>query len=162
MSKKTGAAGSAKAGLNGFDRFCVVFLVIAVIGAAGYAALQNADVKKVMVTYTVELSGVDQDLYDLIVVGEELKDNLRTLYLGKIIDKSKTPASVVYWNKEAKQFFETENANKDTVLVTIEAEGQEDDISVSIGEILIKVGRQLYLKGKGYTSAGYIVEMKTE
>ena len=46
------------------------------------------------------------------------------------------------------------------MLLTIEANANITDKDISIGDYIIKVGEQAFIKGKGYAGIGYVVSIE--
>ena len=106
----------------------------------------------------------------------EVKDEFEML-LEESFAKSNTVADIVEGTVIKKEILPSERYDADLlkgeyvktelpedeyvdILLTIEASANITEQNISIGDYIIKVGEQAFVKGKGYASIGYVVSIE--
>lgn len=148
--------------LNFFDVIIIVIGLIAVLVIFGiYMTKSNKVVdKSVKMTYTLELVDCPLGFYDLIEVGDNIKDSVKKFNMGKIINKEKTANTKVISDLKNSQMVESETPDKERVVLTVEANVTDNGVDLLVdNQYDIRVGKDIYVKGPCYGGVGYILSI---
>ena len=159
-AKKTGK-------LFGVINLIDLLFVLAIIAAAAFAVIYftTGGFKRgepVIVYYTVEFAGETKGLHNSITVGENVKDSVKTYYLGVVDSVEVIESRQYYLSKERREFIPYILPDQEVILLTIKADGLETESTIYAGEIDVRIGKELNVEGKGYAFGGYIIDVRTE
>ncbi len=150
-----------------FGRVNVIDIaIILIIITVGFVAAKfifpdaNKEVVTRKIEYDVELLHNTRELAEMIKIGDEIRDSVKGEYLGKIIKTEIRPTTMITANTDEGRFIKAELPNLYDVIITLEASGKETENSIIAEGQEIKVGKRMYVKGKGYAGAGYILGIK--
>jgi hypothetical protein len=141
-------------------------IIVVVIAAAAVVALKFMPSKmtggeKSTAVFTVMLTGKDENFASAIHIGDVVSISNKEKDTGVVTAvEAKVAESLEYNSNEGKYAIQTIESKRD-VYVTIEADSTEDEKLIEIGTTPIKVGLAIPVRGKGYASTGYIVEVDT-
>lgn len=162
MSKKK----EKKIKFNSIDALVVVVLIVAVLIGVKILNMKPIiqDTEKRVVTAVVEIKEAEKALIDKIQVGDKIFLTVDNVDQATVVAKAEAiPNEVVGLDQESNTYKYTSSPNsKHATLVTIEADVKEDDANIYVGGTSLKVGKPVYIKGKGYSSKGYVVELETK
>ena len=145
---------------NIFD--IVVVIVVAVIAIAGYKYLHREKIAETKtIRYTFEMIDNYEGFSDLIHVGDDITDNVKNYYMGKVVDVKSEPYTKLVNDIETGTVKEAVVPNRERDLVTVEANVTESasDLKVN-GYYTVKVGLEVAVKGNGYAGRGYILNIE--
>lgn len=152
--------------LNALDWVIISLVILLVSGGIyyfGYVRSVSGDA--VEISFTVEFRGVVtgglESFIDLPQVGDEIFDSVKGYYLGVITGLRNEPTTAFTWNQLEERFEEPEYPDEYNMYVTITVDGIENDAVITTGEVDLRVGKEMYIKGKGYASPGYITAIST-
>lgn len=146
--------------INIFD--IVVVIVVAVIAVAGYKYLHREKIAETKtIRYTFEMVDNYEGFSDLIHVGDDITDNVKNYYMGKVVDVKSEPYTRLINDVETGTVKEAVVPNRERELVTVEANVTESasDLKVN-GYYTVKVGLEVAVKGNGYAGRGYILDIE--
>lgn len=146
--------------INIFD--IVVVIVVAVIAIAGYKYLHREKIAETKtIRYTFEMVDNYEGFSDLIHVGDDITDNVKNYYMGKVVDVKSEPYTKLVNDIEMGTVKEAVVPNRERDLVTVEANVTESasDLKVN-GYYTVKVGLEVAVKGNGYAGRGYILNIE--
>ena len=146
--------------INIFD--IVVVIVVAVIAIAGYKYLHREKIAETKtIRYTFEMVDNYEGFSDLIHVGDDITDNVKNYYMGKVVDVKSEPYTKLVNDIETGTGKEAVVPNRERDLVTVEANVTESasDLKVN-GYYTVKVGLEVAVKGNGYAGRGYILNIE--
>lgn len=143
----------------------LIICVIIAVGLVVYnkvfnkqAIMDNKEYKTM--TYEVEIQNVAIEMTnDVVKLDDKLYDSRNGDYLGVLKQFHFGPKKVIIANKEEKKYEEIEVPNKKTLTILIEGQGYETTNDVFIESANTKVGKRVYVKGKGYAGLGYITKV---
>lgn len=151
---------------NIIDALIIIVLVVAVFVGIKILSMKPIlqDTEKRVATAVVELKEVEKALIDKIQVGDKIFLTVDNVDQAVIVGKTEpAPNEVLGLDQETNTYKYTSSQNsKYTSLITIEAEVKEDDANIYAGGTSLKVGKPVFVKGKGYSSKAYIVELETK
>lgn len=147
-------------------KFTVIDVVIILIVIAAAAV----GVKKVLpsilhpsgmehITFTVMLREQDDSFAAAINEGDRVTISL-TEKDGGVVQSIRTePATTLAYNSIAGSYANETIEGKTDVYVTIEADVKTNDLALKAGGTAVKVGAEIPVRGKGYASMGYVIEI---
>ena len=136
--------------------------VVAVIAIAGYKYLHREKIAETKtIRYTFEMIDNYEGFSDLIHVGDDITDNVKNYYMGKVVDVKSEPYTKLVNDIETGTVKEAVVPNRERDLVTVEANVTESasDLKVN-GYYTVKVGLEVAVKGNGYAGRGYILNIE--
>lgn len=146
----------------GFVDVLIILAVVAVLVVFSFYATgkwedNNGGTTQTM-TYTVEVSNVDESVAQQFKVGDALRDSRKDTAIGTItkID-GVTPYETPSANEEDGTFVLGQKPGKYTVTFEVESGYQLANNSVTIGDVEIKVGTSLIVKGNGYAADALVL-----
>lgn len=155
-----------KTKFNIIDILIIVVLLVAL--AVGVRILnmkptvQNTDPR--VATAIVELREVEKSLLDSIQVGDDIFLTVDNVDAAKVVAVSEPQqTTTIGLDQEKGEFkYSSSNNSKYTGYITIEADVKEDDANIYAGGTSLKVGKAVFIKGKGYSAKGYVLELDTK
>ena len=147
--------------------FIDALIILFVIAAAAFVVLKFMPAKmasgeKSKATFTVILSRKDENFANAINIGDVVSISNKEKDTGVVkAVRAINAESLEYNSNEGVYAIQTLEDKKD-VYVTIEADATEDEKLISIGTTPVKVGIAMPVRGKGYASMGFVVELDTE
>lgn len=146
--------------------FCIVFvLVIVIIGGIFIInMLSNSQIRDTnqAVRYDVEFRYKPKEFGESIQIGGEVRSSIDGSYLGKLVNKKIVPSANIIPNAEEGKYVKAELPEEYDVIITIEANAVITDQEILAEGKDIKIGKQMFIKGKGYASPGFIVGIDYE
>lgn len=147
-------------------KFTVIDTVIIIVVLAALAV----GVKKILpsvlhpaneekVTFTVMLQREDESFADAITVGDNVTISLTEKDGGVVTDVRSEPAQAIAYNSIEGTYANEIIEGKEDVYVTIEADMSVTDLALKTGGTAVKVGAEVPVRGKGYASMGYVIEI---
>lgn len=142
----------------------IIVLLIIVVGVVGFKIVRSKD--KIIasgglktIQYTVEGQNVVKEAAYFPKVGDEVYNSSTSEYLGVLTEVRVEEQMRIDYNN-VKGIYEKHPApNLYTVYVTIEGEGYDDNQNITVNDAVVKVGKDMSIKGKGYAFMGYIVDI---
>ena len=155
-----------------FIDLLIVFLIVAVVGVAVYAFSPWSQIKKlwisneVVLDYTVEIRGVDDEFIDLIKSGDSAINSITKSSLGKVtaigeVDRSTT---LDYSENEDGnvQGILKEDPNKYDITVHIRATAEyEAGKGYIVNGCRVAVGEELFFRFPQFSCSGFCVALDT-
>lgn len=146
--------------VNLFDIVIIVILLVLAMFVYKFTHKEVA-VETKPIRYTFELTDNPIGFTDLIEVGDEITDNVKNYYMGKVVAVEKVPHTELTDDIETGEILEAEMPEKETAIVTVEANATESasDFKVN-GYFTVKAGLEVAAKGPGYAGRGYILSIE--
>lgn len=147
-------------------KFTVIDAVIIIVVIAALAVgvkkilpsiLHPADEQKI--SFTVMLQREDESFADAIEAGDRVTISLTEKDGGVVTAVSSEPAKTLAFNSIDGTYSNEVIEGKEDVYVTIEADVSVTDLALKAGGTAIKVGAEVPVRGKGYASMGYVIEI---
>ena len=147
---------------NIIDKLLILGMIV-LIGIAAYLLFFAAsDADDVYTFFEVELRGQYPGFEDNIIIGGEIRDSVRNYLLGYVMDKRVLPAEIIVFNNDIQEFVIEYIPNRYDVFLTISGEGEETDSEITINNMPVRVGQEMFLRGRGYAGIGWVTELWTE
>lgn len=148
--------------VNVLDIFIILLVLIVCVFGYSYVKKDNAIItpNTEKIIYTIKTTNSSMNAYNLIQENTVIYDGAKNYNIGKIVKKEYEPTIVYGVDEKNKEVVVTEKAKEIDILITIEADAIMTDRSIFVGDYEIKIGKEAYVKGKGYAGAGYIVSIE--
>jgi len=109
------------------------------------------------IRYTVELYRRDPDYVNNVRVGETLYDVERGFEIGKIVDAFDAPFLEDSPDFESRVYKRAEVDGLRYVYVVVEADAKITESATNIGQYQVMVGKEAFIRTKGFSAGGFIV-----
>ncbi len=153
----------AKKRINILDIFIILVVLIAAI--IGVSFMKNTDEVAVTpnttkVIYNVKATSCLPEIEEYLEVGATAYDSLKNYNIGTILEYEVTPNEVLVPDVENGTV--NSNIREDRVDVTlkIEANATVGEKLITVGDYDLKVGKEAFVRGKGFAMAGYIISIE--
>lgn len=152
MSKK-------KFKINIFDIVIVAIVVVVAVVAYKFTHKEVA-IETKTIQYTFELTDNPEGFTELISVGDEITDNIKNYYMGKVVSVEKTPYTKLVEDFETGTYKEAVVEGRETAIITLEAPVTENNGNLNVnGYYTVKAGLEVAAKGHGYAGRGFILSV---
>ena len=158
-----------KARFNFIDAI-IIFIILAIIGAAVYLIVSDIQSKKDSrqlgnLDCTVRISNVDEAALSLFTIGETVKDSVTGEPIGTIMsvtsNKAKYYGTTAILSGMEYVISVTEHEKTYDVYVTISATAKKDARDIYyVGNNKILVGSTIYFKIPSFTAVSFITDFK--
>ena len=111
------------------------------------------------ITFTVMLQQQDQSFADAVHEGDKVTISLTEKDGGIVKSTRSEPATAIAFNSMDGVYANEVVEGKTDVYVTIEADVKTNDLALKTGGTPIKAGAEVPVRGKGYASMGYVIEI---
>lgn len=141
--------------------FLIIVAAVAVL-AASFVVLKpklfgNGGDDKVQ--FTVLVSNTDSGLSEIIKPGDEVSISFSEKAYGTVTGVSEEPYKKSEFNAYLGKYVTQEIDGKSDLKIDIECPAAISDTEIANGEVLIRVGSEMPVRGKGYTVKGYVVDI---
>ncbi|MCI5604617.1 MAG: DUF4330 domain-containing protein [Clostridia bacterium] len=145
------------------DALIIVVLIAAVaIGALKLAPSLFDKTEKDKVQFTVLITGKDQEFVDAMNIGDRVTLSLTEKDGGEITDIKTEVAEMMVFDSIDGSYKIQHIDDKKDIYLTVEADVAVNDLAIKAGDIVIRVGEQIPVRGKGYATNGFIIEVNEE
>lgn len=111
------------------------------------------------IDFTVLIQKEDIGFADAITVGDNVTVSLTEKDGGTVKDVKAEPAVTLAYNSIDGAYSNEIIEGKYDVYITIEAEASVSDLVLKTGGTAVKVGAEIPVRGKGYASMGYVIDI---
>jgi len=140
----------------------LVVIAIVVVIAAGVWYLSTAGAGDDVYTYfVVEFTGRMPGTENDIEIGGEIRDSIRNYFLGHVVDVRSQPAELLTFDNTTNRFVRSVLPGRYDVFVTVRGVGTENDSVIQANGQPVRVGQEMFLRGRGYAGIGFITELWT-
>ncbi len=109
------------------------------------------------VSCRVLLADKEKALADSMKVGDRVTMSLTEKDGGVITGIDVTPAKKAVFDSISGMYVTQEIPNKCDIYVTLDVDAQVSDVAVKDGSVILQVGAETPIRGKGYASMGYTI-----
>ena len=135
----------------------ILVFILAFIFFKGDKGENGASLKKI--SYTVMAENVSGDVEKFITEGEKIYNSSNYDYLGVLKSFKIVPQQAYNYNIVTGEYEKYEVPDKYCVYMEIEGNGNETVKEITVEGTLVKVGKYINVKGKGYAFGGYMVDI---
>jgi len=148
--------------INWVDIVIVVIALIAIIFAYGFTNKEVAAETKT-IRYTFELVDNPIGFTDKIKIDDDITDNIKNYYMGKVVAVETANYIEVIQDIETGTYKEAVIEGRETAIVTVEAFVTENNGNLNVdGYFLVKAGLEVAVKGNGYAGRGFILSVERQ
>lgn len=137
----------------------LVVLAVVIVGAVKLVPMLKNSEDKETVEFTVMVQNKDEDFGNAITIGDNVTISLTEKDGGIVKDVRTEPAVKQAYNSIDGTYSNEVAPGKYDVYVTIEAETDVSELALKAGGTPIKVGAEIPVRGKGYASTGYVIDI---
>ena len=147
-----------------FNVVDVVLILLALAACAGVLMLRNratdagTGVSRATypMRYTVEVTRCTLDMEKQMEIGDDVYRSTDNVYLGKLVDLQIIPHTENEYSAAQGAYVRYESEDTHDLYLTIENDGYTTARSFMIGNVEVRIGSEMYVKGKGWARLGYI------
>ena len=117
------------------------------------------------VGFTVELRRVSREMIDRVEaagIGSNVYRSTDGAYLGTLADYRYSTHVETEFASALGEYAQYEVSNRYLLYLDIVGQGTQSATDVSVSGSVIKIGQEMYVKGKGYAAGGYVVGVNVE
>ena len=142
-----------------------IIVIVAILLAALYGitkintSLTRSNQKEVLITF--EAQDVEEALLQKVQIGDNITDNAKTTYLGKIVALSDPyPYTDTVENYETNAYVLAEVPNRYNKDITVSAMADVTDSAIMVGETELKVGYTIPIINEKYMLSSIITHLE--
>ena len=144
----------------------ILILIVAIalgVGARlflgmGNTSATNEDMKTY--SYAVEGQRVLEETVNFPKIGENVYNSSTGAYLGTVKEVKSEPYMEISYFSVVDEYRKIPLDGYINLYITIEGKGTETEGDIIVEGTIPKVGMELNIKGKGYATKGYVVEVR--
>lgn len=139
----------------------IILVVFAIVAVGAYKIVPSMlnSTEKEKVNFTVMIQNKDDSFANAITVGDNVTISLTEKDGGVVKNVESKPAVTTAFNSIDGTYSNEVIGGKYDVYVTIEAEAEVSELAIKAGDTAVKVGAEIPVRGKGYASMGYVIEI---
>jgi len=142
--------------INAVDFLIIAALVLVIAGGVYiFGSGMFSKGETIDVYFTVEFTDMKDWFSGIAGEGDVIKDSVKGNYLGTVYNVEERQSQVETWSFSSEVFEKVDVPGELTVLVTVKGKGIVTESDILVEGQPIKVGREMFIKGKGYAQAGY-------
>lgn len=148
--------------LNLLD-WVIIVIVIAVIGGAYYGLnhrYKGMETIQTHISYDLEIKAVSSAFTDNVKVGDLIKESTRGNRMGQVTKVSTSPAVSINEDMISGKFIAAVVPDMYDVIMTIDTNASVTAKDVVTDGLAIKVGKKVFIKGKGYANTAFVVAIR--
>ncbi len=140
----------------------IVVLVAAIVAVGAVMLKPGAGAKsnKEKVSFTVLIQNKERELADAIEPGAKAVLSLTEKDSGIVTNVAKENAVHMTFNSLDGTYSNVETEDNVDIYVTIEADCEISDKAIKTGDTTIKVGAELPVRGRGFATSGYVIDIE--
>lgn len=151
-----------KKGINILDLFIILILLVA--GIIGYKLMNKGEVTQfsstTKVNYSVMATGCLPEVEEYLEEGMTVYDSIKNYRLGTLKSYSVGLNEIYAPNKLTGITEKNIRNDRIDIMIDVEVDAASNDRSISIDDYEIKIGKEVFIKGKGFAFSGYIVAIE--
>lgn len=140
----------------------IILVIAGAVAFAVYRAPRGAQKEQVAVFYKIQLAEQENKLHELINEGDTVFISLKEKDAGIVRAVSAEPAVIMAYDAENGVYKNIEAPGKWDITLMLESVGVETEGGITAGQTPIRVGEEIYARGRGYTGRGFIIWVETK
>ena len=142
------------------DTFIILaVLIVCFVGYKMFGSKITTPVQSNKAEIVVMVSNKSKGFSGAIKTGERANLSLTEKNGGIVTRVEKKPAATMTLNSINGTYQNVLNEEKEDVYIYVEAECDISDKHIKIGDTIVRVGESIAIRGKGYASEGFIVQI---
>ena len=148
--------------INIFDIIILLIVLVLTVGVVIFLRntekTTNTSNEK---TYMIKLDKVIAGTSEKIKQGDKIYDNEINSFIGEVVSVEKKDYTRVIENYETNELVEANVEEYETLILKLKTDLNDagSDLKTN-NDYVIKVGKQVFLRGPSYASAGYIIQIE--
>lgn len=142
----------------------IVALIVIIACVLGYSFMSNQETvvtpDTTKVVYTVKATSCLPVIKEYLEEGLPVYDSLKNYHIGEILEYKVEPNEVIVPDLENGTMKLNIVEEKVDVTLTIQANADVSEKLITVGDYDIKVGKEAFVRGKGFAMSGYIVSIE--
>lgn len=140
----------------------IIIMVIAVLLIAALKFFPGliSQAKTGEAEFTILVSDVDEGTGDIIKVGENVLISFSELAYAEVTNVVEEPYIKYELNNITGQYVKHIVEGKSNLKISVKCAADVTDTRIQNGEVPIRVGAEMPVRGKGYTVKGYVIELE--
>ncbi len=146
-------------------KWTIVDTLIVIVAVAAIAVLwvmfggSSVKTESQSVEFTVMISDREKGLADTMSSGDKVTLSLTEKDGGVIKDVKAEPSTIMVYDGIEGVYRNEVNEEREDIYVTVTADCEVSERAIKTGDTMIKVGANIPIRGKGYATNGYIIEI---
>ncbi len=137
----------------------IVIAAVAVVAGMKFMPKLGSGAEKSKVEFTVLIQNKDEELANAIKPGAKATLSLTEKDGGIVKDVRSETSQQMTFNSIDGTYSNTEAEGKVDIYVTVEADCEITDDYIKTGGTAIKVGAEIPVRGQGFATSGYVIEI---
>ncbi len=140
----------------------LIILAVVVVCFVGYKMFGSkitTPVQSDKAEIVVMVSNKSKGFSESIRIGENANLSLTEKNGGIVTKVNKKPASTITFNSMSGIYQTVLNEEKEDVYIYVDAQCDISDKHIKIGDTIVRVGESVAIRGKGYASEGFVIQI---
>ena len=140
----------------------LIIIAIAVVGFVGYKMFfsnTNTSSQKSKTEIVVMVTNKNKGFADAVRVGEKATLSLTEKDGGVVTKVVKEPSKIMTFDILNGSYKNVPNDEKEDVYIYLEEDCYVSDQYIKTGDTIVRVGESVAIRGKGYASEGFVVQI---
>lgn len=113
------------------------------------------------VTYTLELTGMQNNAAELVKAGDKLTDKIKKYDIGTVVSVKVETSITQVEDYENGRIIDVPVSSQQTAVIVMEAPCVETNSRITVGGgYVVRVGASANVRGPGYAGTGYIIDIE--
>lgn len=140
----------------------VIVVVVLAVAVFGISMLKPGRAKgeEKIAEFSVLASACDEGIGSIVKVGDEVSISYSEQAFATVTSVEEKPYTETTFNQEKGEYVVHEIKGKSEVKIGLECPVGVTDAKIANGNVPIRVGNSMSVRGKGYTIWGYVVEVE--
>lgn len=142
-----------------------IIIVILAVLAVGIKILKPdmfSNMETQTVNFSVMVTNTDSGIEDIINVGDEVSISFSEQAFAYVTDVKEVPHEKKEFNSYKGQYETSTIRGKSDLVIGLKCDATITDTKISNGDLAIRVGNEMPVRGKGYTIKGYVIDVDDE
>lgn len=146
-------------------KWTIIDTLIVIVAVAAIAVLwmmfggSSVKTEAQQVEFTVMISDREKGLADTMSAGDKVTLSFMEKDGGVIKDVKTEPSTIMVYDGIEGVYRNEINQEREDIYVTVTADCEVSERAIKTGDTMIKVGMNVPIRGKGYATSGYIIEI---
>lgn len=140
----------------------LIILAVVAVGVLKLAPGIMSGGKKEKVKFTVMVNKADEGISKVVGIGDEVSISFSEKAYAVVTGVSEKEHIESEFNQNTGKYVSQPVEGKCDVIINLECNASISDTEIANGEVPVRVGSEMPVRGKGYTFKGYVVEVEDE
>lgn len=143
----------------------IIILLIIAVGAVAVIKIVpgiSAGGEKGRVKFSVLVSEADEGVSNIITIGDEVSISFSEKAFATVTGVSEKEHIKNDFNQNTGKYVSQIVEGKSDVIIDLECSADISDTEIANGQVPVRVGSEMPVRGKGYTLKGYVIDVEDE